>query len=100
MVNLLKNKDTNLRDSAVSFHCSYLCIFKTTGTYDGLVFWETRKMPVILRFRYCRKCDVCKETIYVIWIAVNVSSVITGLNFEARNETKLLDKSSALARKI
>ena len=50
-------------------------------------FWETRKMPVILRFRYCRKCDVCKETIYVIWIAVNVSSIITGLNFEARSET-------------
>ena len=87
MVNLLKNKDTNLRDSAVSFHCSYFCIFKTTGTYDGLVFWETRKMPVILRFRYCRKCDVCKETIYVIWIALNVSSIITGLNFEARSET-------------
>ena len=43
MVNLLKNKDTNLRDSAVSFHCSCLCIFKTRGTYDGLVFLGNKK---------------------------------------------------------
>ena len=44
-------------------------------------------MPVIARCRYCRKCDVCKEIIYEIWIAVNVSSFITMLNFEARSET-------------
>ena len=44
-------------------------------------------MPVIARCRYCRKCDVCKEIIYVIWIAVHVSSFITVLNFEARSET-------------
>ena len=59
-------------------------------------------MPAIARCRYCRKCDVCKEIIYEIWIAVNVSSFITVLNFnfEARSETGLLDKSSALAGKI
>ena len=44
-------------------------------------------MPVIARCRYCRKCDVCKEIIYVIWIAVNVSSIITVLSFEARSKT-------------
>ena len=49
--------------------------------------WETIKMPVIARRRYCRKCDVCKEIIYVIWIAVNMSSFIAVLNFEARSET-------------
>ena len=39
---------------------------------------------------YCRKCDVCKEIIYVIWIAVNVSSFITVLNFEASRKVLLL----------
>ena len=34
IVNLLKNKDTNLRYRAVSFHCRYLCSFKTRGTYE------------------------------------------------------------------
>ena len=100
MVNLLKNKDTNLRDRAVSFHCSYLCIFKTRGTYEVWYFGEQEKCPVIARRRYCRKCDVCKEIIYVIWIAVNVSSFIAVLNFEARSETWLIDKRSALAGKI
>ena len=36
-------------------------------------------MPVIATCRYCRKCNVCKEIIYVIWIAVHVSSFITVL---------------------
>ena len=47
-------------------------------------------MPVIARCRYCRKCDVCNEIIYVIWIAVNVSSFITVLNFEASRKVLLL----------
>ena len=47
-------------------------------------------MPVIAMCLYCRKCDVCKEIIYVIWIAVNVSSFITVLNFEASRKVLLL----------
>ena len=83
MVHLLKNKNTNLRDRAVSFHCGYLCILKTRGTYEVWYFGKYQ----IARCRYCRKCDVCKEIIYVISIAVHVSSFITVLNFEARGET-------------
>ena len=45
MVNLLKNKDTNLRDRAASFHCSYLYIFKTRGTYEIWYFGKQEKYP-------------------------------------------------------